>query len=146
VVLFFNLVQIILTNVFLIFKSSRPTLDHTQFTLELAEQLLKSSNTLLRKTATPVVADRSKADNEGRYTRPHFPSRIGTTENGDGKMLSIQRDCMHCKDMGVYAKPKSSNTKGEKRPIRSIYECKQCTKSGKYVCLCAECFQGWHTQ
>ena len=98
-VLLFNLVQIIAINVFLIFKSGKTTLDHThQLTLELAEQLLKSSkagpNTLLlSKTATPVAVRRSKsdADDTGRYTRPHFPSRIGSHGIKHGKRVSNER-------------------------------------------------------
>jgi len=145
VVVFFNLIQIILVNSFLIAKCFEPELDHHQFTIELACDMIKYADKHEKGRSVRTV--RNHRDIIGRYTGRHYPEKIGlafnsnkrTAKHPNGLPYPICRNCVVCESEG--------RTTPKKLSIRSAYQCNTCIKSNQHVPLCCDgCFMQYHTQ
>jgi hypothetical protein len=142
---FWNMVQMILVNTYIIEMCWDPTLDHKQYVLECVGDILKYVRGLEKKDnrrKSPM-----KSNHSGRMEGRHFPEKIGLVEGGrerqtkaGAKPRTQTRDCYVCKLQG--------STTSAGYAVQSTFECGNgCTKSNMPVALCVDpCFRIYHTE
>ena len=142
---FWNMVQMILVNTYIIEMCWDPTLDHKQYVLECVGDILKYVRGLEvndKRRKSP-----GKSHRTGRMEGRHFPVKIGLREGGKerqtkagGKARAQLRDCFVCKCLGTTGK--------SGYPVQSTYECGSgCTHRNQPVALCVDpCFRIYHTE
>ena len=142
---FWNMVQMILVNTYIIEMCWDPTSQHKQYVLELVSDILQHVTDLEMKEQrrkSPVKSHRS-----GRMEGRHFPVKIAVREGGKqrqtkagAKPRTQTRDCYVCKLQGI--------TTSAGYAVQSTFECGNgCTKSNMPVALCVDpCFRIYHTE
>ena len=142
---FWNMVQMILVNTYIIEMCWDPTLDHKQYILECVGDILKYVRGFEEKDKRRKSP--SKSNHTGRMEGRHFPVKIGLREGGKerqtkagGKARAQLMDCFVCKCQGT--------TTSAGYAVQSTYECGSgCTHRNQPVALCVDpCFRIYHTE
>jgi hypothetical protein len=142
---FWNMVQMILVNTYIIEMCWDPTLDHKQYVLECVGDILKYVRDLEKKDKRRKSPMKSK--HSGRMEGGHFPEKIGLVEGGrerqtkgGAKPKSMCRQCYVCAVQGVHTS--SDNA------VVTTFQCGGgCTYRNQPVALCVDpCFRLYHTE
>ena len=142
---FWNMVQIILVNTYIIEMCWDPTLQHKQYVLELVGDILNYVTDLEKKELRRKSP--AKSNHTGRMEGRHFPEKIGLVEGGrqrqtkaGAKPKSLSRQCYVCAVQGVHT---ASNN-----AVTTTFQCGGgCTHRNLPVALCVDpCFRLYHTE
>jgi hypothetical protein len=142
---FWNIVQMILVNTYIIELHRNPELDHKEYVLDLVGNILEHVKTL-EKQEGGKKRPRAPSKHDGRMEGRHFPEKIGdsptkTFRVKEGtKAAALGRQCRVCKLQSVLT-PSGRN-------VETTFQCGDgCMHRGEPVALCVDpCFRIWHTQ